>query len=330
LVDINQPPIQEALNFDSKNRAIGLGVMGLSDLLEQLNLAYDSEQSYQLVDELMEFVSYAAISESADLAEEKGSYANFQGSMWSKGYVPADTIDILEDNRQQAITVKRDSTRHDWAILRERVKKGMRNATLMAIAPTANIGLVAGTAPGIDPRFAQIFSRNTLSGKYLELNFNLVRRLKELNLWEKVREDILAVQGDLSSIETIPDDIKAVYKDSFSVKPEAFIEVAARAQKWVDQGISRNMYLETRDTEEIMGIYNQAWKKGLKTTYYLHMKPRHSAEQSTVKVNKAGATGKKGFGALLAAKPTETNENISVGQACPIDPQERLQCESCQ
>lgn len=340
LVDVNEPPISEAGNSDRRNRAIGLGVMGLSDMLEQLELAYDNPQSYELADRILEFISYQAIDTSADLAQEKGSYGNFEGSGWSKGYVPYDTVQALEDSRGLKVTVDRSSTL-DWNALRAKVKKGMRNATLLAIAPTANIGLIAGTSTGIDPRFAQIFSRNTLSGKYLELNFNLVRRLKALGLWEKVREEILAAQGDLSGIAGIPDEIKAIYKDSFSVAPEAFVEVAARAQKWVDQAISRNMYLATRDTEEIMGIYQGAWEKGLKTTYYLHMKPRHTAEQSTIKVNKAEAVGKKGFGALLAQKaavaaPAATlNSETSIpsfkaGQACPVDPQERLLCDSCQ
>ncbi len=328
LVDINQPPIPEAGNSDHSNRAIGMGVMGLSDMFERMDLAYDSEKAYELSDKIMEFISYYAISASADLAQEKGSYDNFSGSGWSKGYVPFDTIEKLEKSRGLKIDIDR-SSHNDWNSLREKVKRGMRNATLLAIAPTANIGLVAGTSTGIDPRFAQIFSRNTLSGKYLELNFNLARKLKDLGIWEKVREDILISQGDLSNIDLIPEDIKAVYKDSFSVKAGAFVEVAARAQKWVDQAISRNMYLATRDTDEIMDIYMKAWEKGLKTTYYLHMKPRHTAEQSTVKVNKSTSTGKKGFGALLAQKTPEVNTQ-TTGQACPVDPQERLQCDSCQ
>jgi len=328
LVDINQPPIPEAGNSDRNNRAIGLGVMGLSDMFEQLGLAYDSSNAYSLTDKIMEFISYHAIDVSADLAQEKGSYDNFSGSGWSKGYVPYDTIKTLSDNRGLKINIDDSTFLPNWNRLREKVKKGMRNATLLAIAPTANIGLIAGTSTGIDPRFAQIFSRNTLSGKYLELNFNLVHRLKSLGIWEKVREDILVSQGDLSNINAIPDDIKKIYKDSFSVDPSAFVEIAARAQKWVDQAISRNMYLTTRDTEEIMNIYIQAWEKGLKTTYYLHIKPRHTAEQSTVKVNKASSIGKKGFGALLAAKtPTPTPE---INPACPTDPQERLLCDSCQ
>jgi len=321
LVDINQPPIEEAGNSDHHNRAIGMGVMGLADMFENLNMAYDSEEAYAMTDQIMEFISYHAISESADLAAEKGSYDNFAGSGWSKGYVPYDTLDILEKNRGQKLNVARSELHHDWDSLRAKVKKGMRNATLLAIAPTANIGLIAGTSTGIDPRFAQIFSRNTLSGKYLELNFNLVKKLKELGIWEAKREEILVAQGDLTNIEGIPEEIKKIYKDSFSVEANGFVEVAARAQKWVDQAISRNMYLATRDTEEIMKIYLDAWEKGLKTTYYLHMKPRHSAEQSTVKVNKSTNVGKKGFGAILADQ---------TRQACPTDPQERLMCDSCQ
>ena len=191
----------------------------------------------------------------------------------------------------------------DWDSLRERVKGGIRNATLMAIAPTASIGLVAGTTPGLDPQFSQIFSRATSSGKFLEVNRNLVVDLQKLGLWERVREDLLRNQGDVQNIAIIPDHIKATYKTSFQLAPSSFIEVAARAQKWIDQAISRNMYLETRDVGEMMGIYSAAWERGVKTTYYLHMKPHHTAEQSTVKVNKSeeisnslGGGARKGFG----------------------------------
>jgi ribonucleoside-diphosphate reductase alpha chain len=178
----------------------------------------------------------------------------------------------------------------------------------MAVAPTASIGLVAGTTPGFDPQFAQIFSRATSSGKFLEVNNNLVNDLKELGLWESVREEILRSQGDIQNIERIPAHLKPVYKTSFQISPSAFLHVAARAQKWVDQAISRNMYLETRDIQDMMDIYMLAWELGVKTTYYLHMKPRHTAEQSTVKVNKAeeimsgGNTEKKGFAAASAPK----------------------------
>ena len=285
LCDITQTPIPEAMHSNQQTRAIGLGIMGLSDVLEKLGYCYESKESYDLVDQLTEFISYHAIDQSADLAKQLGSYPTFAGSGWSKGLLPIDTVDKLSKDR--GVKVKIDQKmRLDWGSLRKKVKKGMRNATLMAIAPTANIGHVAGTTPGIDPQFAQIFSRSTLNGKFLEVNHNLVRDLKKLGLWDNLKDEIFAAQGDIQDIDGIPQNIKDVYKTSFQLSPYAFIEVAARAQKWVDQAISRNMYLETRDIDEYVKIYSEAWKRGLKTTYYLHVKPRHQSEQTTVSVDK--------------------------------------------
>ncbi len=300
LVDINQLPIPEAVKSDRENRAMGLGVMGFADTVEQLGMAYDSEYAYDFADKIFEFVSYMAIDESANLAVERGAYKNFPGSRWSQGMVPFDTIKVLEEERGRPLTVSKESKHKglNWDILRAKVKLGMRNSTLMAIAPNANIGLVVGTTPGIDARFAQIFSRNKISGKYIDINRNLVKDLKNMGLWEKVREQIIEHQGDISEIAEIPDHLKNIYKTAFTNSPYAYIEVAARAQKWVDQSMSRNMYLETRDIDETIKIYNTAWEKGLKTTYYLHMKPRHTAEQSTVSVNKASKIGKTGFAAV--------------------------------
>jgi ribonucleoside-diphosphate reductase alpha chain len=297
LCDITSTPIPEAMNSNKQNRALGLGIMGFTDVTEKLGFGYESEEAYDLIDQLSEFISFHAISTSADLARKLGSYPNFKGSGWSKGMLPIDTLDVLAKDRGVALDVTRNM-RLNWDELRIKVKKGMRNATLLAIAPTANIAHIAGTTPGLDPQFSQIFSRATLSGKFLEVNVNLVNDLKKLGIWEDVKDDVLRKQGDLTTIESIPNWIKAVYKTSFQLSPQAFIEVAARAQKWVDQAISRNMYLETRDPEDYVGIYASAWRKGLKTTYYLHVKPRHTAEQSTVKVNKAASLGPKkaGFG----------------------------------
>lgn len=302
LCDITNTPIPEAMNSNKLNRALGLGVMGFTDVSERLGYSYESKEAFELIDQLTEFVSYHAIEASADFAKELGSYPNFKGSGWSKGQLPIDTVDMLEKDRGVKVEVDR-TQRLDWEKLRPKVKKGMRNATLMAIAPTANIAHIAGTTPGLDPQFSQIFSRATLNGKFLEVNVNLVNDLKELGIWDDVKDEVLRTQGDLSMIEAIPDRIKGIYKTSFELSPYAFIEVAARAQKWVDQAISRNMYLETRDVDEYENIYAAAWKMGLKTTYYLHVKPRHQAEQSTVKVNKAADLGKKkvGFGFAKAA-----------------------------
>jgi ribonucleoside-diphosphate reductase alpha chain len=346
LIDINVLPIPEAEKSDKDNRAIGLGMMGLSDMLEQLGLPYDSKPAYDMVDNVFEFISFMAIDESANLARERGSYKNFKGSGWSKGQVPIDTLEKLEADRGVRLELDKRSKHKglDWSILREKVRVGIRNATLLAVAPNANIGLLAGTTPGIDPRFAQVFSRNKISGKYLDLNHNLVTELKNLNLWEKFKDSIVELQGDISSLEEIPKHIREIYKTAFTVSPEAYLEIAARAQKWVDQALSRNMYLENRDLEGMMNVYLSAWKKGVKTTYYLHMRPRHSAEQSTISVNKTKKLGKVGFaGAFKKISKEETvQEPIQkepvqnkvpgkeLQEVYPTNPQEALVCDSCQ
>ena len=300
LCDVTDTPIPEAINSIRTTRALGLGIMGFTDVIEKLGYSYESENAYDTMDQLTEFISYYAIDESAELAKVKGSYPDFKGSGWSKGLLPIDTVDLLAKDRKVKVDMTR-KTRLDWEALRAKTTKGMRNATLMAIAPTANIAHVAGTTPGIDPQFGQIFSRSTLNGKFLEVNGNLVRDLKRLGLWDEVKEQLLVEQGDLTNIDVIPQALKDVYKTCFQLSPFAFIEVAGRAQKWVDQAISRNMYLETRSIDDMEKVYMEAWKRGLKTTYYLHMKPRHQAEQSTTRVNKAetapgGGARKTGFG----------------------------------
>jgi ribonucleoside-diphosphate reductase alpha chain len=193
LIDINKLPVPEAEKSDKENRAIGLGVMGFADTIEQLGMSYDSEHAWNFADRIFEFISYMAIDESANLAQTRGSYMHFEGSEWSKGKVPFDSIKTLEANRGRALTVSKESKHKglNWDILREKVKKGMRNATLMAVAPNANIGLVVGTTPGIDPRFAQVFSRNKISGKYMDINHNLVKDLKNMGIWDKVKDEII-------------------------------------------------------------------------------------------------------------------------------------------
>lgn len=346
LIDITISSVPESERSNEENRALGLGVMGFTDVVERFGWSYESERSFDLMDEVMEFVSWHAIDASADLARERGAYPNFGGSRWSQGLVPLDSLDLLEADRGVAVDVSRAS-RLDWGVLREKVAGGIRNSTLMAIAPTASIGLVAGTTPGLDPQFSQIFSRATSAGKFLEVNRNLVEDLRRLGLWEQVREDLLRHQGDLSKVEGVPLELVEIYRTSFQLSPYAFLKVAARAQKWIDQAISRNIYLQSRDVGEMVDLYSAAWRMGVKTTYYLHMMPRHTAEQSTVKVNKSEAIapaggGRRGFGAAAPAtapapvttvpEPVEGFQELDVvdGQACPIDPQERLQCESCQ
>ncbi len=344
LIDINLLPVEEAKKSDSENRAVGLGLTGFADAVEKLGFAYDSEESYNFADQIFEFMSYIAIDESARLAKDRGSYKNFAGSGWSRGLVPIDTLARLEKERGVELQIEKGSKHGglNWDILREKVKAGMRNATVLAIAPNANLGLVAGTTPGIDARFAQVFSRNKISGKYLDINTNLVDELKKIDLWEKVKGQIIESQGDISNISEIPEELRQRFKTSFSTDPVGVIEVAARAQKWIDQAISRNMYLETRDIDETMRIYHAAWEKGLKSTYYLHMKPRHTAEQSTTKVNKATSLGKVGFAGLKMASSAPVS--ASMKESAPIkqpvladgsvpdieDPGEANICISCE
>ena len=222
LVDITAAAVPEADFANDRNRAVGLGVMGFTDICERLGFAYASEEAYELSDKVFEFVSWHAIDASADLAATRGAYPNFAGSGWSRGQVPFDTLDELAFNRGMPVEIDR-TTRLDWDALRAKAKRGMRNATLMAIAPTASIGLVAGTTPGLDPQFSQLFSRATSSGKFLEVNRNLVAALQERGLWEQVREDLLRSQGDISGIAAIPDEIKRIYRTSFQQPPEAFL-----------------------------------------------------------------------------------------------------------
>lgn len=345
LIDITISSVPESERSNEENRALGLGVMGFTDVVETFGWSYASEQSYELMDRIMEFVSWHAIDASADLARERGAYQHFEGSRWSQGLVPVDSLHLLEADRGVPVDVDR-TTRLDWDALRAKVKGGIRNSTLMAIAPTASIGLVAGTTPGLDPQFSQIFSRATSAGKFLEVNRNLVADLRERGLWEELKDDLLRHQGDLSKVDGAPADLVEVYQTSFQLSPYAFVEVAARAQKWIDQAISRNIYLASRDVGSMVDLYAAAWRKGVKTTYYLHMMPRHTAEQSTVKVNKAETVSsvggaRRGFGAAKAApvaevaappEPAEGMQELELvdGAACPVDPQERLQCESCQ
>lgn len=363
LIDITISSVPQSERSNEHNRALGLGLMGFTDVVERLGLSYESEEAYDLIDRLTEFVSWHAIDASADLARERGSYPTFAGSGWSRGLVPIDTLDLLEADRGVPVDVDR-TTRLDWDALRVKVAGGMRNSTLMAIAPTASIGLVAGTTPGLDPQFSQIFSRATSAGKFLEVNRNLVADLQALGLWEDVREGLLRHQGDLSKVAGIPEGLQRVYRTSFQLDPRAFLHVAARAQKWVDQAISRNIYLADRRIGTMVDLYSLAWRMGVKTTYYLHMLPRHTAEQSTVRVNKAeqpaaspsggggdpaarrgfGGTPRRGFGAVAPVRdpapaqpvraepppaPLPVVEEVD-GQECPVDPMERLQCDSCQ
>lgn len=344
LVDVTRSLVPEADRSNAAHRAVGLGLMGFTDVTEGLGWAYDSPAAEEFADTVTEFVSWHAIDASADLARTRGSYPAFAGSGWSRGLVPVDTLARLEEQRGARVSVDR-TTRLDWDLLRAKVAGGMRNATLMAIAPTASIGLVAGTSPGLDPRFSQLFSRATSNGKFLELNRNLVAALKARGLWDTVRTPLLEARGDLDAVPGVPEDLRARFRTSFAVDPASFVRIAARAQKWVDQAISRTVYLRPRSVDAMDALYTRAWELGVKTTYYLFMEQRHTAEQSTTAVNKAAqpaaagspAAPRRGFGARSAvpASPAAPAAPVpatdpAAADTCPTDPAERAACESCQ
>ena len=333
LIDITVSSVPESEHSNRENRALGLGVMGFTDIVERFGFSYESEEAYELIDQVMEFVSWHAIDASAptwpaSAAPTPTSRARAGARAWCRS--TRSTCSRPTAACRSRSTARPGSTGTRCA---PRSPAGIRNSTLMAIAPTASIGLVAGTTPGLDPQFSQIFSRATSSGKFLEVNRNLVEDLRALGLWEQVREDLLRHQGDLSQGRRASrPELQAIYRTSFQLSPYAFLNVAARAQKWIDQAISRNIYLASRDVGEMVDLYSAAWRMGVKTTYYLHMMPRHTAEQSTVKVNKAddlrhrsAATPRRGFGAAAPASGVDGRRRRArrVGGAECRRPQER-------
>jgi ribonucleoside-diphosphate reductase alpha chain len=324
VIDVNFYPVEKARCSNLANRPVGLGLMGFTELCQQLGYPYDSPEAAELADQVVEFISFHAIRASAQLARERGPYPTFQGSAWSQGRVPIDSIAELEAERGRPVQVDR-TARLDWDSVRNEVRGGMRNSTVMAIAPTSSIGLIAGTTPSLDPHFANVYARSTLSGKFLTFNPQLVEDLKALGLWEAVRDELIAARGDIQGIAAIPDELKRLYRTAFQIRPEAYLEVAARAQKWVDMGISRNLYLTTRNLDETAAVYLDAWRRGLKSTYYLFVQPQMHAEQSTVVVNKARR--RPTWAVRLEAELLQAG---AAGQACPTDPTLRAQCESCQ
>ncbi|MGH2705651.1 MAG: ribonucleoside-diphosphate reductase subunit alpha [Actinomycetota bacterium] len=277
VIGANFYAIPEAARANRATRPVGLGVMGWADLLERLGIPFEADEAADLLDTLIEFVSWHAVDASADLARERGSFPAFEGSDWARGLVPVDTLAHLDADRGSPVDVPR-AERMDWGLLRTKVAGGMRNGTVMAIAPTATISLIAGTSQSIEPPFALVYARNNIAGKFLEMNENLVGRLKTLGLWESVAEEMLLSRGDLSRVPGIPPEVKALFRTAYQIPPNALVRQAAVVQKWVDQGVSRNIYLTRRDPEALTAVYLGAWRAGLKSTYYAFTRPSMRAE----------------------------------------------------
>lgn len=321
VIDINFYPIPEAENANKRDRPVGLGIMGWASTLEQLEIPFDSTEAAKLLDELIEFISFAAITSSVVLADIRGSFSSFEKSHWAQGLVPMDTLAFLAKERKGGGLFENTVGSPPWDYARREVKRGMRNGTVMAIAPTATISLIASTSQSIEPNFSNVYSRNNISGKFIEVNENLANALKKEGIWYDVAEEIIINQGDIQHME-IPQRIKDVYKTAYQISPETFIAHAAIAQKWVDQGVSRNMYLTTRNYDELREIYLDAWRSGLKSTYYAFVQPGMRSESTytySEKNSRAHLNGNK-------QAATTVIDNELQTQACDInDPS----CESC-
>ena len=320
VIDINYYPVPQAENSNKKHRPIGLGMMGFQDALYKLNIPYNTDEAVNFADESMELISYFAIQASAELAEERGTYESYAGSLWDQGIFPLDSIKILAEERGADFIDQNTDAKLDWKKVRDQVKKhGMRNSNVMAIAPTATIANITGVSPCIEPTYQNLYVKSNLSGEFTVINPYLVEELKKEQLWDDVMiADLKYSQGSLASINRVPENIKNMFQTAFEVEPKFIVESASRRQKWIDQAQSLNLYISNVDGKKLDNTYKMAWYKGLKTTYYLRAIGATSTEMATVD------TGS------LNAVETNREENMAASQApkaCSIlDPD----CEACQ
>ena len=310
VIDINYYSVPQARNSNLKHRPIGLGLMGFQDALYCLDIDYASDAAVAFADTSMELISYYAIDASCELAKERGKYSSYEGSLWSKGILPIDSINLLQQARGQSLEQDR-SQQLDWEALRIKVRtQGMRNSNLMAIAPTATISNICAVSQSIEPTYQNLYVKSNLSGEFTVVNPYLVADLKALNLWDEVMiNDLKYFNGSVEPISRVPAKLKARYATAFEMSPTWLIEAASRRQKWLDQAQSLNIYMAKPSGKKLDDLYRLAWTRGLKTTYYLRSLGATNAEKSTVT-----------DGALNAVK-LEEPMNCSI-----LDPD----CEACQ
>ncbi|MBI4215177.1 MAG: ribonucleoside-diphosphate reductase subunit alpha, partial [Parcubacteria group bacterium] len=287
VIDLNYYPTKEAQNSNIKHRPIGLGIMGFQDLLYRLNLPFDSAEAVDLSDRLMELIAYHAVMGSAHLAQERGAYSSFRGSKWDRGVFPCDTIKLLEEERGTPTGIELTS-RLDWNSLKLQVKTyGMRNSNCLAIAPTATISNIVGSLPSIEPIYKNIYVKSNVSGEFTVINEYLIEDLAKLGLWnEAMIQKIKYHDGSIQKISEIPEPIRAKYKEVFEIDPHWMLLHAAVRGKWIDQSQSINIFCATNSGKVLSDIYLEAWKLGLKTTYYLRGLAASSVEKSTLDINK--------------------------------------------
>jgi ribonucleoside-diphosphate reductase alpha chain len=317
VIDLNFYNVNKARNSNFKHRPVGLGIMGFQDCLHMLRIPYGSPAAVEFADRSMEQVTYTAYSASSDLAEERGPYSTFKGSLWDRGIMPLDSLKLLADERGGYVECDM-STKLDWSSLRSRIQRvGIRNSNCIAIAPTATIANITGLSQCIEPTYQNLYVKSNLSGEFTVVNEFLVRDLKKLNLWDEVMvADLKYFDGSLAKIDRVPPDVRSLYATAFEVDAGWLVECAARRQKWIDQSQSLNIYMAGASGKKLDDTYKLAWLRGLKTTYYLRTLGATSTEKSTSKVGQLNAVSSDG-----GVNGEEQPKVCSI-----MDPE----CESCQ
>lgn len=323
VIDINYYPTVESQVANQRHRPVGLGIMGFQDALFLQNLSYASSEGVKFADESMEAISYFAIKASIQLAKEKGPYSTYRGSKWDKGYLPIDTLKLLEEERGGFLDVDMNS-KMDWAPVREALKKnGIRNSLVMAIAPTATIGNIVGVTASIEPLYKNVFVKSNLSGEFTVVNEYLVEDLKKLDLWDKeMIDDLKYFDGSVQEIDRIPDDLKSKYATAFEIDYEWVIEAASRRQKWIDMGQSLNLYQAKPSGKKVSDMYILGWEKGLKTTYYLRSMGATRIEKSTLDITK--------YANVVGQRTRDEFGRVTENATSKLSAEPKEDCEACQ
>ena len=335
VIDINYYAVDKARNSNARHRPVGMGIMGFQDCLQMMRVPYASQAAVEFADRSMEAVCYHAYWASSLLAEERGRYQSYEGSLWSRGILPQDTLKMLRDERGGHVEVDESSTL-DWDTLRARIKQhGMRNSNCIAIAPTATISNIIGVSACIEPTFQNLYVKSNLSGEFTVVNDYLVRDLKKLGLWDEVMvADLKYFDGSLSRIDRVPSELRELYATAFEVEPSWLVECASRRQKWIDQAQSLNIYMSGASGKKLDDTYKLAWKRGLKTTYYLRTLGATSAEKSTGRGGELNAVsaGAPSAGPAVAAAAPVLPEPEVLGAVCTMRPGDPgfEECEACQ
>ena len=331
VIDINYYSVEQARTSNMRHRPVGLGIMGFQDALYKLGIAYSSQQAVDFADSSMEAISYFAIDSSSNLAQERGAYASFSGSLWSRGILPIDSLKMLQQERGEDYLSVDMSAKLDWSALRAKVQvNGMRNSNVMAIAPTATIANITGVSQSIEPTYQNLYVKSNLSGEFTVVNPFMVRDLKALGLWDKVMvNDIKYYDGSLQAIERIPEDLKQKYATAFEVEPRWLVDAASRRQKWIDQAQSLNLYIAGASGKKLDITYRMAWLSGLKTTYYLRALSATSTEKSTLDKGTLNAVS-SGSDTSAQAGISAASAQVGAAQQAPVQKAEQTAAQTTQ